>query len=169
MAGAVLKLSVKPAGGWRYDVNTGAAQDAVAIKAMDGETVAPYGRRPRRLTLIYRDDGRTIWLADADPLAGTRQSCRLRPPEEGQRAGQGLLLAPMHGRLAGDQRRGRRDQVKKGDRLAVLEAMKMQHELTAGIDGRVKRIAATPGVQIAARDLILEIEPLPASGAGVPP
>jgi len=50
--------------------------------------------------------------------------------------------------------------VKKGDRLAVLEAMKMQHELSAEIDGRVIRIAATPGAQIAARDLILEIEPV---------
>ena len=49
--------------------------------------------------------------------------------------------------------------MRKGDRLAVLEAMKMQHELIAEIDGRVKRIAAASGVQIAARDLILEIEP----------
>jgi biotin carboxyl carrier protein len=38
--------------------------------------------------------------------------------------------------------------------------MKMQHELSAGVDGRVKRIAAAKGSQIAARTLILEIEPL---------
>jgi geranyl-CoA carboxylase alpha subunit len=49
--------------------------------------------------------------------------------------------------------------VRKGDRLAVLEAMKMQHEIVAGIDGRVASIAALPGSQIAAGSLILEIEP----------
>jgi geranyl-CoA carboxylase alpha subunit len=78
-------------------------------------------------------------------------------------AGQDVLLAPMHGRLV-DVCVAEGAQVKRGDRLAVLEAMKMQHELIAGIDGRVKLVAVTKGAQIAARDLILEIEPL-AGGA----
>jgi biotin carboxyl carrier protein len=43
--------------------------------------------------------------------------------------------------------------------------MKMQHELTAGIDGRVVRIAASSGSQIAIRDLILEIEPVAGDAA----
>ena len=47
--------------------------------------------------------------------------------------------------------------VSKGDKLAVLEAMKMQHEILAQIDGTVDTIAATAGKQIAADDLILEI------------
>ena len=53
--------------------------------------------------------------------------------------------------------------VKKGDRLAVLEAMKMQHELIAEVDGRVVHVAASAGSQIAAQSLILEIEPSPPS------
>jgi len=39
----------------------------------------------------------------------------------------------------------------------VLEAMKMQHEILAEIDGTVEMIAATAGNQIAADDLIMEI------------
>ena len=41
----------------------------------------------------------------------------------------------------------------------MLEAMKMQHELTAAIDGIVCAIKATEGNQLAAGDLILVIEP----------
>jgi geranyl-CoA carboxylase alpha subunit len=47
--------------------------------------------------------------------------------------------------------------VAKGDRLAVLEAMKMMHEIIATVDGTVVRLVATPANQIAAGDLILEI------------
>jgi len=71
--------------------------------------------------------------------------------------GGGRVLAPMHGVLlevfvsAGDT-------VVKGDRLAVLEAMKMQHEICADIDGVVKSVHIEGGVQIAADDLILEID-----------
>jgi geranyl-CoA carboxylase alpha subunit len=162
---AVRKLSVKPVGGWRYDVHAGPKQSTVAIKAMDGET-ARLAVDGHMLEVIYRDDGRTIWLATPTrSLELANLASFVRPKKDS--AGQGLLFAPMHGRLA-DICVAEGAQVKKGDRLAVLEAMKMQHELTAGIDGRIKRIAAAPGVQIAARDLILEIEPSP-SGAGVSP
>ena len=47
----------------------------------------------------------------------------------------------------------------KGDPLAVLEAMKMQHHIVAEVDGIVTSVVATAGVQIAADDLILEITP----------
>ena len=70
--------------------------------------------------------------------------------------GGGTVRAPMHGQLleilvkAGDN-------VKKGDKIAVLEAMKMQHEILAEIDGEVTDVAAKAGTQIAADDLIMEI------------
>ena len=74
-------------------------------------------------------------------------------------AGGGTVRAPMHGQLleilvnAGDT-------VKKGGKIAVLEAMKMQHEILAEIDGTVTNIAAKAGTQIAADDLIMEITAL---------
>lgn len=71
--------------------------------------------------------------------------------------GGGTVRAPMHGQLleilvsAGEP-------VKKGDKIAVLEAMKMQHEILAEIDGDVISIDAKAGTQIAADDLIMEIK-----------
>ncbi len=75
----------------------------------------------------------------------------------GEAEGQGTVRAPMHGVLLEvDVEVGR--VVAKGDRLAVLEAMKMQHEILAEVDGVVREVAAAVGQQIAADELILEIE-----------
>jgi 3-methylcrotonyl-CoA carboxylase alpha subunit len=60
----------------------------------------------------------------------------------------GSVKAPMHGKLiavfvkAGDK-------VEKGQRLAIVEAMKMEHVLIAPADGEVAEIAAEPGAQVA--------------------
>ena len=60
----------------------------------------------------------------------------------------GSVKAPMHGKLiavfvkAGDK-------VEKGQRLAIVEAMKMEHVLLAPADGEVAEIAAEPGAQVA--------------------
>ena len=49
--------------------------------------------------------------------------------------------------------------VAKGQRLVVVEAMKMQHELTAGIAGIVARLAVKPGDQVATRQVLIELKP----------
>jgi len=60
----------------------------------------------------------------------------------------GVIKAPMHGKLialfvaAGDA-------VVKGQRLAIVEAMKMEHVLTAPRDGTVTEVAGEPGAQVA--------------------
>ncbi|WP_371397040.1 acetyl-CoA carboxylase biotin carboxylase subunit [Fretibacter rubidus] len=71
--------------------------------------------------------------------------------------GGGTVRAPMHGQLL-EVFVKMGDTVKTGQRLAILEAMKMQHEILAEIDGEVVEIAAKAGSQIAADDLIMEIE-----------
>ena len=47
-------------------------------------------------------------------------------------------------------------EVKAGETLAVIEAMKMQNVLRAERDGVVKKVAATPGATLAVDALILE-------------
>ena len=47
-------------------------------------------------------------------------------------------------------------EVKAGETLAVIEAMKMQNVLRAERDGVVKKIAASPGATLAVDALILE-------------
>ncbi|MFN3673270.1 MAG: acetyl/propionyl/methylcrotonyl-CoA carboxylase subunit alpha [Bosea sp. (in: a-proteobacteria)] len=62
--------------------------------------------------------------------------------------GGGVVKAPMHGKLialfvtAGET-------VVKGQRLAIVEAMKMEHVLTAPRDGTVSEVAGEPGSQVA--------------------
>ncbi len=158
IGGAARKLSVRPRGNRTYDVTVGDKRHAVSIAAMDGET-ARFLINGQTLSVTYRDDGQTIFLSAPErtlELANLASFVRAKTSASGQ----GVLLAPMHGKLV-DICVTEGASVKIGDRLAVLEAMKMQHELTAEIDGRVKLIAATSGSQIAAQSLILEIEPSP--------
>ena len=48
--------------------------------------------------------------------------------------------------------------VKKGDRLAVIEAMKMQTTVYASIDGRVSKLLAHAGQSVDAKDLLAVID-----------
>jgi 3-methylcrotonyl-CoA carboxylase alpha subunit len=73
--------------------------------------------------------------------------------------GDGLVRAPMHGKLLAVLVEPGAA-VNKGQRVAVVEAMKMEHSLTAPIAGRVSEIAATAGSQIAEGAKIMVIEPL---------
>jgi 3-methylcrotonyl-CoA carboxylase alpha subunit len=60
----------------------------------------------------------------------------------------GLVKAPMHGKLVAVLVRPG-DRVQKGQRLAVIEAMKMEHALVAPTAGEVAEVAAAPGAQVA--------------------
>ncbi len=50
------------------------------------------------------------------------------------------------------------EQVKKGDRLLVLEAMKMQSTVYAPVDGKIAKKLANVGDKVEAKDLLLVIE-----------
>jgi 3-methylcrotonyl-CoA carboxylase alpha subunit len=76
----------------------------------------------------------------------------------------GVVTAPMHGKvLAILVDTG--TVVTKGQRVAVIEAMKMEHGLTSPIDGRVTEITVTPGSQVAENARIMVIEPAQHEGA----
>jgi 3-methylcrotonyl-CoA carboxylase alpha subunit len=69
----------------------------------------------------------------------------------------GGILSPMPGRIiAVDVAAG--DTVTKGQKLLTLEAMKMEHSLTAPFDGVVAELNATPGAQVQVEALLARIE-----------
>ena len=73
-------------------------------------------------------------------------------------AGDGAILAPMPGRIiAVDVEAGA--EVAKGQKLVTLEAMKMEHTLTAPFDGTVRDLAAATGAQVSEGTLLVRIEP----------
>ena len=71
-------------------------------------------------------------------------------------AGGGRVIAPMHGLLL-EVLVKPGDQVVKGQNLAVLEAMKMHYEIVAEVDGTVEEVTAVAGNQVAADDVLIEI------------
>ena len=54
-------------------------------------------------------------------------------------------------------------QVAAGDRLVVVEAMKMEHVLTAPVDGVVRELRARAGATVAQDAVLLVVDPLPAT------
>jgi biotin carboxyl carrier protein len=116
--------------------------------------IAPWGD----LELVSARRGVELWL----DVAGRRLSAnvqRARPASAGgNNAGSaGALLAPMAGKLLRlDARPG--DTVKAGQTLAVIEAMKMENELVAPIDGVVVEIATAAPSAIDKGALIARIE-----------
>ena len=92
--------------------------------------------------------GRQAYVQLIDPLERSAGG-----PEEGD----GGVRAPMHGRVAalyvveGDA-------VEAGQRLAVVEAMKMEHALTAPFAGVVREIVSAVGEQVEMGERILRVE-----------
>ena len=71
--------------------------------------------------------------------------------------GSGTILAPMHGNLlAITVKVG--DRVEAGQDVAVMEAMKMEHRLSAQVTGEVIAVHAAEGDQIATGSVVLEIQ-----------
>ena len=72
-------------------------------------------------------------------------------------AGAGLTLSPMPGLVKSvDVAAGQA--VTKGDRLAVLEAMKMEHALPATRDGIVAEVLVAAGEQVSAGQPLIRLE-----------
>jgi 3-methylcrotonyl-CoA carboxylase alpha subunit len=111
-----------------------AALDAAAIDAPD----AVYVLREGRQTVVRRAD---FGLGELD-----------------QAGGGGLVKAPMHGKVLALLVAGG-ETVIKGQRLAIIEAMKMEHTLTAPCAGRVTRVVVAPEAQVAEGTLLMSIEP----------
>lgn len=62
-------------------------------------------------------------------------------------AGDGTILAAMPGTIT-EVRVNTGDQVKRGDTLMILEAMKMENEIKAPIDGTVSTIEVSKGMAV---------------------
>jgi 3-methylcrotonyl-CoA carboxylase alpha subunit len=71
--------------------------------------------------------------------------------------GDGLVRAPMHGKLLAILVEDGAT-VTKGQRVAIVEAMKMEHSLLAPVAGRVAEVRAQAGAQVAEGATILVIE-----------
>jgi 3-methylcrotonyl-CoA carboxylase alpha subunit len=104
-----------------------------------------------RGVLVIRG-GRQTSVSPVDPL-----DVDLEHVEGGS---DGVVKSPMHGKLVAISV-SEGESVLKGQLLAVVEAMKMEHALTAPIDGIVSGIAAVPGQQIGEGARLMTVSPEP--------
>jgi 3-methylcrotonyl-CoA carboxylase alpha subunit len=99
------------------------------------------------------DAGALVWR-DAQPFLFT-------PPnfaDGSHSAADGAILAPMPGKvIAVDVGEG--EAVEAGQRLLVLEAMKMEHALTAPFAGKVRELSVSEGSQVQVEAVLAVVEP----------
>ena len=157
-----------------------AAADFTVLDAIEENAPRPIGFRlnadPRvAATLFHKGESRTVDVIgerDAAHATGFVEDARTVVFADGQgfefalesrgsgaaAAGSGAILAPMPGKvIAVDVAEG--DRVTAGQRLMVLEAMKMEHALTAPFDGTVTELTATEGGQVQVEAVLCVVEP----------
>ncbi|RZV34039.1 MAG: acetyl/propionyl/methylcrotonyl-CoA carboxylase subunit alpha [Sphingomonadaceae bacterium] len=157
-----------------------AATDFALMAATQDFTDQPIGLRlnaPPRLSasLAFKGETRVMEASRKDSeiiASGLVEGDRVLVFAEGQSfefatasrgsgvaaAGDGAILAPMPGKvIAVDVARG--DSVTPGQRLLVLEAMKMEHALTAPFAGTVAELNASEGAQVQVEAVLCVVEP----------
>ncbi len=128
---------------------------AVAVDGgVDGGSVTVDGRRLRH-DVVHHGDG--AWLR-LDGLDLTVADVLQRPAGDVVVRGEGLLLAPMHGAVT-TVNVAEGDRVSRGQTLLVVEAMKMEHAITADVDGVVAELPVAVGAQVATDALLARIDP----------
>ncbi len=127
------------------------AGDPVWFGAVNGHPTAVQVRMiPNGFALSYRGVETKAYVYTGREAA----YARLMPPKKVADTGK-HVLCPMPGLVISiDVKEGQ--EVKAGETVAVVEAMKMQNVLRAEIDGVVKKINAKPGDSLAVDAVILE-------------
>ncbi len=132
------------------------APDKHAIAVRQGETVRilnPFDFAGAKGLVVPVDGGVAAWN-EGQPFLFSQARC---DADTGLAANAGDLVAPMPGRvIAVDVAEG--DAVRQGQRLLVLEAMKMEHALTAPFDGVVTKLATREGSQVQVEALLARVE-----------
>jgi geranyl-CoA carboxylase alpha subunit len=108
----------------------------------------------RRISLLFGNG--QLWLDDhGQSHAFTDVTHAAVAAAEGP--GSGQLKAPMDGAVL-SVRCEPGQQVRRGDVLVVMEAMKMEHSLKATLDGTVAAISVKAGDQVKGKQILLTVE-----------
>jgi 3-methylcrotonyl-CoA carboxylase alpha subunit len=135
-----------------------APHHAVAL-ARNGQfrTVDLDDEQPMAAVSGFRDDERVVTFYEGQAYEFALSS-RGRGTTHGVHDGE--IEAPMPGKVTAVEVSAG-EKVVKGQRLLTLEAMKMEHALTAPFDGTVAELSAMPGAQVKEGQLLVRVEPEP--------
>jgi geranyl-CoA carboxylase alpha subunit len=140
----------------KYLVALGSDMIEVSIAERGGGTVRFTALGLQQTARFAAHDG-TLYLDVHGQVFALRETT-LEASGSGRRDGSSRLVAPMNGAIVGVLAKPG-DTVAKGQRIVVLEAMKMQHEISAERDGIVDKVLVKPGDQVAARQLLVQLRP----------
>lgn len=162
--------------GRRFEVEVLDGPDGLSVR-LPGKEPAPTRlvQRTGPLCTLERGTLRTVLSVEGDPEEKDRFHAQLagrapllvetrdaRIPELG-RSGTGMtrrmarIKSPMPGVIV-EVRVQPGAAVERGQVLLILEAMKMQNEIRAEGQGKVKTVKVTPGATVAAGALLIEFE-----------
>jgi acetyl-CoA/propionyl-CoA carboxylase biotin carboxyl carrier protein len=107
---------------------------------------------------VCAQDGETLWLGRDGQAWAVREQAQLDAAAAEAADAGGPVLSPMPGTVTVVAvTEGQR--VTAGERLVVVEAMKMEHALTAPIDGVVRELRARAGGTVAKDAVLAVVEP----------
>jgi biotin carboxyl carrier protein len=132
--GQPLQAKVRPLGGTRYEVTIGTRRLDVDVVASDRAIISG---RPTPFQVA-------AFLPVGVDGAASASDGRIRPPMPGAIAK--VLVAEG-------------DSVEKGRPILVLEAMKMQNEITAPFSGVISKIPVKVGDAVKLTDVVIEMAP----------
>ena len=130
----------------RRRVTLGRAGEVRTISPDDGEIAAVSGFSDgERLVVFY--EGQAYEFALGSRGTGTSHGLH-----------DGEIEAPMPGKVTAVEV-SQDEKVAKGQRLLTLEAMKMEHALTAPFDGTIAELNAIAGAQVTEGTVLVKVEP----------
>jgi 3-methylcrotonyl-CoA carboxylase alpha subunit len=136
------------------EIDTGAATIAGHVQAAgDDRYLVDAGAGPRTLELIRHRERLQIVGSQADEIA----LAPAWPYERGAEDADAHPASPLPGRVV-ELRVKAGDTVARGDVLAIVEGMKMQHAIRAGRAGRVAAVLARAGELVDAEKVLFDIE-----------
>lgn len=133
-------------------------EDELVRKALSGELTSK-GNNGATRELEVKVDGEVFTVEINDPNGGSAAAPRARRAKASTKevVATGSIVAPIPGMIF-EVKKKVGDEVKAGDTVLVLEAMKMQNTLEASVDGVIKEIRFDTGDSVAKGDVLVVIE-----------
>ncbi len=153
---SAVDVTITPQGQGTYRVDGHGQSLAVTLEHLE----APFARlvvEGRRRNVVFLAASRSELHLQEGAASFLFRNANTSGRDADDSTGGGQVTAPMHGRIIEIFVRAGQS-VTTGERLAILEAMKMQHEILAEADGTVTLVHAETGAQVAAHDMLFDIE-----------
>ncbi len=93
----------------------------------------------------------------AAPVAAAPKAAPAPVAAKPAAVGSGSVAAPMPGTIL-KVLKATGDSVKAGEVVLILEAMKMENEITAPVDGTIESLSLTEGSTVAGGDLLFDVK-----------